>query len=113
MRDRITLHDMRFQALVGVYPHERAIPQPIAIDLTAEVAPANGAIVDYAILYRHVADFMAAGHVDHIEQVAERIAAIALQMPGVVVAHVAVRKLHVALPGPLGYAEVRITRPSD
>ena len=34
MQDEITLHAMRFHALVGILPHERDIPQPIEIDLT-------------------------------------------------------------------------------
>ena len=112
VRDRVTLKGMRFHTRVGILPHESELAQPVEVDVSAEVdrhvTPPT--IVDYSTLYSHVADVMSARHINYLEEAAERIADRVLQMHGVVAAHVAVRKPHVALPGPLAYAEVSITR---
>lgn len=117
MPDTITLKSMRFHTLVGVYPHELEMPQPLEIDLSVEVEDsfaeptAEREVVDYAELYRIVAGVVNSGHIGYIEDVAERIAELVLKVRGVLKASVAVRKPHVALPGPLDYTEVAITRP--
>lgn len=109
----ITLSGMRFHAHVGVLPHEHEIRQPIEVDLTVWVAPAAGAgegVVDYRALYDLAAAAFAAGHVGYLEDVAERVAAAALGLGRVLGARVAVRKPHVALPGPLAFAQVVVER---
>ncbi len=117
MPDTITLKSMRFHTFVGVYPHELEIPQPLEIDLSVDIqdsfaeATAEREVVDYAELYRIVAGVVNAGHIGYIEDVAERIAELVLKVRGVLKASVAVRKPHVALPGPLDYSEIAITRP--
>lgn len=106
---QITLRAMRFHALVGVLPHERDLPQPIEIDLMVRV---NGAaVVDYRVLYAIAAEVIDAGPIDYLEDIGDRIARAALAAePSVRAARVAVRKPHVALPGPLAYAEVVVER---
>lgn len=109
----ITLSGMRFHARIGVLPHEHEIRQPVEVDLTVWVAPAARAeegVVDYRTLYEATAAVFAAGHVGYLEEVADRVAAGALAAERVVGARVAVRKPHVALPGPLAYAQVVIER---
>lgn len=109
----ITLSGMRFHALVGILPHERTTPQPIEIDLRVRIAPGEG-VVDYRSLYDATATVIASGPIDFLEEVAERVAANVLAHGSRVrVARVAVRKPHVALPGPLAYAEVAIERGPD
>ena len=112
-RDTVTLKGMRFHARVGVLPHESELAQPIELDLTVEVDEAlpPSAVVDYTVLYDQVSSVLEGGHVRYLEEIAERVAMSVLSTPGVCVAHVAVRKPHVALPGPLAYAEVAMTRP--
>jgi len=106
----ITLRAMRFHALVGILPHEREHPQPIEIDLEVAVVDGDG-VVDYRRLYEAASGVVAAGHIDFLEDIAERVAASALAVSDRVTrARVAVRKPHVALGGPLAYAEVRIER---
>ncbi|MGH7619043.1 MAG: dihydroneopterin aldolase [Gemmatimonadaceae bacterium] len=107
----ITLRGMRFHALVGILEHERQVPQPIEVDLLVRVAEDSAAsVVDYRRLYDLTAAALA-GHSDFLEQVAERIARDALDAsPRVRSARVAVRKPHVALAGPLAYAEVVVER---
>lgn len=114
-RDTITLRGMRFYTRVGVLPHEAELPQPVEVDLEvaidASVRPPH--VVDYTALYAAVANVMSARHIHYLEDAAERTAAAALAVRGVIAATVAVRKPHVALPGPVEYAEVRITRFPD
>lgn len=112
IRDRVTLKAMRFHTRVGVMPHESEVAQPVEVDVTADVGAAvvPPAVVDYSEVYARVASVMNARHIKYLEEAAELIADRVLEIPGVEVAHVAVRKPHVALPGPLAYAEVAITR---
>lgn len=104
---------MRFHALVGILPHERETRQPLEIDLTVAVMDGEG-VVDYRALYDGVASIVNAGHIDFLEELGDRIASSVLN------AHaraqhvrVATRKPHVALGGPLAYAEVVVERARD
>jgi dihydroneopterin aldolase len=106
----ITLRAMRFHALVGILPHERTTAQPIEIDLVVTVG-AGKSVVDYRHLYDAAAAVINAGHIEYLEDIAERVAAGAFDVSDRVTrARVAVRKPHVALGGPLAHAEVRIDR---
>ena len=108
----ITLRAMRFHALVGILPHERDIPQPIEIDLTVTVAAGEG-VIDYRELYAVAANAVV-GQMSFLEGLAERVAKSALAHSARVrTARVAVRKPHVALPGPLAHAEVVVERSAD
>ena len=112
-RDAITLRAMRFHARVGVLPHEATLPQPLEIDLTVWLAAAertDDMVVDYRSLYELARGVASDEPLRYIESVADEIARRALELPRVVGARVAVRKPHVALPGPLAYAEVVVER---
>jgi dihydroneopterin aldolase len=113
----ITLRAMRFHALVGILPHEYSNAQPIEVDLVVTVTGEHRAkgggesVVDYRRLYDAAASVIASGHIDFLEVIAERIASGALAASERITrARVAVRKPHVALGGPLAFAEVRIDR---
>jgi dihydroneopterin aldolase len=109
----ITLSAMRFDALVGILPHERTTPQPIEVDLRVDVADGEG-IVDYRTLYSVVAAVMSSNPIDFLEQIGDRVAQGALEHSvRIRAARVAVRKPHVALGGPLAYAEVVVIRRAD
>lgn len=101
----ITLRAMRFHALIGILEHERTVPQPLEVDLTVHCA-AGSAIVDYRRLYEIVERIVSAGPTDYLETIADRVARTVLEDERLHQARVAVRKPHVALPGPLAYAEV-------
>jgi dihydroneopterin aldolase len=106
----IALDGMRFHASVGILPHERTTAQPVEIDLRVRVN-ASDAVVDYRGLYDAVAEVIQSGHIDFLEQIADRVGDAALAYhASVYAARVAVRKPHVALPGPLAYAEVVVER---
>jgi dihydroneopterin aldolase len=113
--DVVTLKAMRFHARIGVLPHEAEIAQSIEVDASLWVLRADGQlsakdIVDYRRVYDLVADVVTKGHISFLEEVGERIAERALQLPLVSRVRIAVRKPNVALPGPLAYAEVALER---
>jgi dihydroneopterin aldolase len=104
---------MRFHALVGVLAHERELPQPLEVDLTVRLDTAmhgDRPTLDYRILYDAVARVVGAGPLDYLERAAERLADAALALERVAEVRVAVRKPHVALGGPLAFAEVVVER---
>ncbi len=102
---------MRFHTLIGILPHEAEFPQPVEIDLTVW-RDRTGEIetVDYRSLYEIAAKSLAPGHGPYLEDVADYVAGAALALSGVHGVRVAVRKPHVALAGPLEYAEVVVER---
>ena len=111
--DAITLRGMRFHARIGVLPHEGELAQPLEVDLTVRLARDAGArraVLDSRGLYDLVADAVGAGPLAYLEDVAESIAGTALRLEGVASVRVAVRKPHVALPGPLEHAEIVVER---
>src|SRR3954468_15669068 len=106
----VALSAMRFHALVGILPHERTTPQPIEVDLRVDVADGEG-IVDYGALYAIVAGVLNSAPIDFLEEIGDRVARGALEhSTRVRAARVAVRKPHVALQGPLAFAEVVVVR---
>ena len=109
LEDTITLRGMRFHVRVGILPHEQEFAQPLEIDLTVGLGPGE-AVVDYRGLYADAADVVAGGPLHYLEDIANAIARRALARPRVSRARVAVRKPHVALGGPLAYAEVTVDR---
>ena len=111
-RDEITLRAMRFHPRVGILPHEQQFSQPLEVDLTVWTRPraAAAGVVDYRALYELVRARVDAGQLEYIEHVAADIVEAARRVDGVVGARAAVRKPHVALPGPLLHAEVVVER---
>jgi 2-amino-4-hydroxy-6-hydroxymethyldihydropteridine diphosphokinase/dihydroneopterin aldolase len=105
----VTLAGLRFHALVGVLPHEREVAQPLELDVTAWPA-APESVLDYRALYAAAADAVAAQPLAYIEDVAGDVAARVLAGGTAARVRVAVRKPHVALAGPLAYAEVVLER---
>lgn len=105
----VSLRGMRFHTLVGILPHERELPQPLELDVTAWVPSEPVAALDYRELYEVVAA-RAAGGCGFIEELAGEVAEAVLQLAPVRRVAVAVRKPHVPLPGPLDHAEVRVER---
>lgn len=103
----VTLAGLRFHARVGILPHERELPQPLELDVTAW--PSSAAVLDYRALYAAVAAAVAAEPLAYLEDVAADVADRVLGS-GVARVRVAVRKPHVAMPGPVAYAEVVLER---
>ena len=108
---------MRFHTLVGVLPHEEEHPQPLEIDVTVWVdgaeAGRGGAALDYRELYGTIAGAVAAAPVRFLEDFVHSLAQAVLALRPVARVRLAARKPHVALPGPLAYAEVAIEQDRD
>jgi len=114
----VSLQRMRFHMRIGVLAHEAEIAQSIEVDLSVWVPRderARGAegVVDYRMLYGIVADVVDTGHMKYLEDFVELVGEKALEIPSVTRVKVSVRKPHVALPGPLDYAEVSLDRTRD
>jgi dihydroneopterin aldolase len=114
----VTLRAMRFHTHIGVLPHEAEIAQSIEVDLSVWVAAmptATGSegVLDYRRLYKIVAGVVSGGHIRYLEQLVDRIAEGVLEIAEVSRVEVKARKPHVALPGPLMYAEVGVERSRD
>ncbi|HKY97700.1 MAG TPA: dihydroneopterin aldolase [Gemmatimonadaceae bacterium] len=111
----VTLQAMRFHTHIGVLPHEAEIAQSIEVDLSvwtqrSEVAHGSEGVIDYRELYDLVASIIANGHIRYLEDLADRVAAAALDIQGVSRVLINVRKPHVALAGPLQHAQVSLER---
>jgi dihydroneopterin aldolase len=114
----VTLKSMRFHTHIGVLPHEAEIAQSIEVDASVWInrhAGSHGSegILDYRELYDLVGGIVGSGHIRYLEELADRVASGALAFAGVNRVMVKVRKPHVALGGPLDYAEVVIERSQD
>ncbi len=111
----VTLKSMAFHTRIGVLPHEAEIAQSIEVDLSVWIARPAGAhgaegIVDYRGLYDLVAGVVTDGHIHYLENLVERVCEAALAIKEVKRVRAAVRKPHVALPGPLAFAEVSLEK---
>lgn len=116
-RQSITLQGLRFHALVGVLPHEEMHPQPLEMDVTvwlhASSSEDTTVALDYRDLYSAMAAAVGAAPVRFLEELVQRAASSVLALGPVSRVRIAARKPHVALGGPLGYAEVAIERDRD
>lgn len=105
---------MRFHTLVGILPHEQELAQPLEMDVTVwlgDQSPSDtAAALDYRELYLAMAETVARSPIGYLEELVDRAAQAALALSAVARVRVAARKPHVALPGPLAYAEVAIER---
>jgi dihydroneopterin aldolase len=95
------VHDLVLATRIGVDPHEQQADQRVRLSLDLGVADSGQApatlaeVVDYAALTGRVRRLLGAGHVDLVEQLAERIAALCLEDPRVRAVRVRVEKLDV------------------
>lgn len=118
MSDAVILRGMRFDALIGILPHEHESAQPLEVDLIAWLAApistseqdAEKHVVDYRVLYDMVASEVVGRHNGYIEHLAARIAERALRDVRIARVELAIRKPNVELGGPLQAAEVRVER---
>jgi dihydroneopterin aldolase len=104
------IRDMLLNASIGVHKHEHLATQPVRINIdlavTDDGAAANisraaigqddlARVVDYETIVNQVRAMVAAGHVQLVETLAERLAEACLTDPRVRIARVRVEKLEV------------------
>ncbi|HVI53293.1 MAG TPA: dihydroneopterin aldolase [Candidatus Sulfotelmatobacter sp.] len=99
----VFVHDLTLQASIGVYHHEKLDKQRIRINLDLAVREGDASNVDddinnvvcYEEVVTSIRALIEAGHVNLVETLAERIAALCLNDRRVRVARVRVEKLDV------------------
>jgi dihydroneopterin aldolase len=93
------VHDLVLACRIGVHAHERDRPQRVRLNLDLAVAETDqpprrlADVVDYAALVERVRGALSEGHVELVETLAERVAALCLEDPRVRSARVRVEKL--------------------
>lgn len=118
--DRILLNGLAFFGRHGCHTAERELGQKFLVDIELEAdlaaAGASDALddtIDYVAIYNAARAIMEGEPALLLESLAERIAAFALEDERVQSAWVRIRKPHVAIPGPLEYLGVEISRTRD
>lgn len=99
----VFVHDLTIQASIGVYSHEKLDKQRIRINLDLAVREGDASRMDddinnvvcYEEVVTSIRALIEAGHVNLVETLAERIAALCLEDRRVRVARVRVEKLDV------------------
>lgn len=99
----VFVHDLTLTASIGVYHHEKLDKQRIRINLDLAVREGDAGrtdddinnVVCYEQVVTSIRDLIEAGHVNLVETLAERIAALCLEDRRVRVARVRVEKLDV------------------
>src|SRR6478609_2711359 len=98
---RIMVRDLMLSAKIGLHQHERIAQQRIRVNLDLAIADLGvidddyDKVVCYGELVTGVRHVVGAGHVNLVETLAERIAAMCLADPRVLSARVRVEKLDV------------------
>lgn len=120
----VFLRDLLLEAAIGVYAQEQGRTQRIRVNVDLGVtddgargvsrAPVGrddlARVVDYAVIAEQVRGIVAAGHVQLVETLAERLAEACLTDPRVQVARVRVEKLDVLPHGASAGVEVERRR---
>lgn len=99
---KVFVRDLMLSCLIGVHRHERDGKQRVRVNLDLTVTESGGVIddklsnvVSYESLVTGIRDLAAAGHVNLVETLAERIAQLCLADHRVLTARVRVEKLDV------------------
>lgn len=118
--DRILLNGLVFFGRHGCHAAERELGQKFTVDIELECdlneASHSDALedtVDYVAIYNAAKEIVEGEPAMLLESLAQRIADFALQDDKVLSAWVRIRKPHVAMPGPLDYLGIEITRGRD
>jgi dihydroneopterin aldolase len=99
----VFVHDLEISACIGVHTHEKASKQRIRINLdlavregdTTAINDSLANVVCYEAVVSSIRRLIDAGHVNLVETLAERVAALCLEDKRVRVARVRVEKLDV------------------
>ena len=99
---KVFVRGLQIAAEIGVHPHERGRAQPLIVDVELELSVRAVAHLSDTVNYERVAararGLAASGHIELVEDYAERLARACLEDPRVSRARVRVEKPE-ALPG--------------
>jgi dihydroneopterin aldolase len=112
---RVFVHDLVLDASIGVYKHEKRATQPvrISVDLAVDEGPVGDDVrnvVDYQKVIDGIAGIVDTGHINLVETLAERIAAMCLADRRVASARVRIEKLNAAPEGATVGVEIERVR---
>ncbi len=99
MADQIFIEALTLDASIGVFEHEYNVTQRVRVDLDIDLLPLSddhynmANIVRYDLVVQDIRDLVDAGHIELVETMAEKIAAIVLAYDGVSKVSVRVSKL--------------------
>ena len=95
----VFVRDLELKALIGIYANEKLEPQRIIVNIDLSVTEGEGPkgddighVVSYEIVVKKVEAIIAAGHINLVETLCEKIAAACLTDKRVVAARVRVEK---------------------
>jgi 7,8-dihydroneopterin aldolase/epimerase/oxygenase len=93
----VFVRDLDTMALIGIYDQEKAKPQRVIINIDLSVREGSGDddishVVSYEIVVKKVESIIAAGHINLVETLCEKIAESCLTDKRVVAARVRVEK---------------------
>jgi len=93
----VFVRDLELMALIGIYEHEKVKPQKIVVNIDLSVTEGSGDddishVVSYEIVVKKVEAIIAAGHVNLVETLCEKIAESCLKDARVMAARVRVEK---------------------
>lgn len=115
--DEIFLKGIRAYGIHGVLPEERVEPQPFEVDMSvfgSFIADVRDDLldgtVDYSVLGAIAIDVIGRRSFNLIETIAEEIADLILEIPGVREVEITVKKLSPPVEFVLDYAGVKIRR---
>lgn len=98
----VFVRDLTLEGRVGVYRHERTAAQRVRVNVDLTVAEGDrptgdslAEVVCYETVVRQVRALVESGHVNLVETLAERIAALCLEDRRVMAARIRVEKLDV------------------
>jgi dihydroneopterin aldolase len=101
---KVFVRALTIEAFIGVHAHERGRTQPLVVDVELDLGERTveriADTVNYEVVVKHAREIAASGHVDLVEEYAERLARSCLEDPRVLAARVRVEK-----PEALGGAE--------
>lgn len=93
----VFVRDLELDALIGIYDQEKLKPQKIIVNIDLSVTEGSGDddishVVSYEIVVKKVEAIIAAGHINLVETLCERIAESCLRDSRVMAARVRVEK---------------------
>ena len=117
MMDRIIIERLRVKTHLGVTAEERSVAQQVLIDVEARCDLSDAAIsdalsdtVDYAALVEVIAQTVESNEGALLESLAERVAGVVRQSPGVSAVTVTIEKERPPLPQDVARVAVSIER---
>ena len=113
----VLIKDLELMTMIGVHDAERRAPQRVLVNVdlsVREAGPASGDrlddVLDYSVIVGKIEDTVKAGHINLVETLAERVAAVCLEDARVTTAQVRIEKPDViANAGSVG-VEIRRSR---